>query len=595
MARRILPHAPDSTLSGALLAVGEIAYNETTRKLVVGDGSTLGGNSFEDTKTYTSVAALRLADPVTVRTAQLSRVSGVANGTFSFVTTSGPAFVDDGVSVIKAGGVDLTVGAWVRNSAAGIRTSNGSNVQAMLDQAVRVETSGPNAGFTTTPVIHRGGAGGDTLGLRYNIALGTDALRDNQYLADQFPAGGGVFYAGGDMNIAIGREALLSNTSGRRNTAIGIFAGRGITTGYYNTLIGPYTGYNLTSGNENTFVGVQSCQYGTTAYNNTGFGMGTLNSLSSGFLNTADGWQALRACTTGSRNVGVGAQAGYVLTTAIGNVHIGYQAGSAVTTGNYNVMIGDGCGGSVSTGTANVFVGRRAGSVATLSFNTFIGEDTGVSTTIGQNNTFVGYSAGASNVNGNANVAMGRVAFSSNVSGTYNTALGESSLYASTGNSNTAVGNSAGSDLTSGSNNSFLGAGAQPSAASVSNQITLGNPSVTSLRCATSTITTISDRRDKAAIDDLDIGLAFINSLTPRRWLWNMRDGSKVGVDDMGMIAQELEAACEAAGTPVNWFVNRSNPDRLEATPGALLFPLLNAVKELSARVVALEEAATQP
>lgn len=44
MARRILPHGPQTALAAALLAMGEIAIDETLKTLRVGDGSTLGGN-----------------------------------------------------------------------------------------------------------------------------------------------------------------------------------------------------------------------------------------------------------------------------------------------------------------------------------------------------------------------------------------------------------------------------------------------------------------------------------------------------------------------------------------------------------------------
>jgi hypothetical protein len=90
--------------------------------------------------------------------------------------------------------------------------------------------------------------------------------------------------------------------------------------------------------------------------------------------------------------------------------------------------------------------------------------------------------------------------------------LVEDALMESPGNGNTAVGHEAGR-TSPGSNNTFIGyqtngTGTTTNTTSIGyqanciadNQVTLGNGSVTTLRCGTSTITAISDRRDKANI-----------------------------------------------------------------------------------------------
>jgi len=69
-----------------------------------------------------------------------------------------------------------------------------------------------------------------------------------------------------------------------------------------------------------------------------------------------------------------------------------------------------------------------------------------------------------------------------------------------------------------------------------------------------------------------------------------MRDGAKVGQKEAGFIAQELDEAQQNAGVEelLN-LVLKSNPDRLEATPGKLLPVLVKAIQELSAEVKALK------
>ena len=97
-----------------------------------------------------------------------------------------------------------------------------------------------------------------------------------------------------------------------------------------------------------------------------------------------------------------------------------------------------------------------------------------------------------------------------------------------TGNNNTCIGANAGKTVTSGADNTFLGIDADGAATvsnqtaighaatcSAANQITLGNGSVTELRCADTSIASLSNRRDKTNIIDSPYGLDFINTVRP--------------------------------------------------------------------------------
>jgi hypothetical protein len=189
---------------------------------------------------------------------------------------------------------------------------------------------------------------------------------------------------------------------------------------------------------------------------------------------------------------------------------------------------------------------------------------------------------------------MGDNAFKAATTGENSVALGTYALSAiTTGNFNTSVGAGAGNTITTGSNNSFLGYDAQASSATVSNTITLGNSSIATLRCNVTTITSLSDARDKTNITDLPAGLAFVNALRPVAFEWNMRDGGKVGEKDTGFIAQDLQAVQVTTGVQINGLVFEDNPEKLEAGYGKLIPVLVKAIQELKAEFDAYK--ATHP
>ena len=185
---------------------------------------------------------------------------------------------------------------------------------------------------------------------------------------------------------------------------------------------------------------------------------------------------------------------------------------------------------------------------------------------------------------------MGTQALEDNTTSNNQTAVGYRALANATSGSNTAVGKDAGDVTTTGSNNLTLGAGADPSSATANNQVTLGNSSISNLRCNDQSISSLSDERDKTEIIDLPIGLDFINALKPRKFKWATRDGNiKDGKYRAGFIAQELQAL--EASTSVDYLdlVLDDNPDKLEATEGHLFPVLIKAIQELSVKVTALE------
>ena len=188
-----------------------------------------------------------------------------------------------------------------------------------------------------------------------------------------------------------------------------------------------------------------------------------------------------------------------------------------------------------------------------------------------------GYIVNYSQINTNAGLTIG-----TNING-QNTFLGTSAGSAITsGINNTFLGFNSGTTTTSGSNNSIIGSGASASTASVSNEITIGNNSVTTLRCQATTITSLSDVRDKKNIEPIQLGLDFVNKLNPVKFTWDSRDGSKKDLEEFGFIAQELKQAQEEIGIILPNLVNENNPDKLEASYGTLIPVLVKAIKELT-------------
>jgi hypothetical protein len=241
--------------------------------------------------------------------------------------------------------------------------------------------------------------------------------------------------------------------------------------------------------------------------------------------------------------------------------------------------------------------GNTAQGDYSLQCNTTGGDNTAVgsrglySNTTGRCNTAMGSGSSFSNTIGCYNTAVGAYSLRFNTTGGCNTAVGACSLCSNTtGGFNTALGRNAGCNLTTGTNNTALGHAALASSATASNEFTLGNASVSNLRCNDTTISSLSDERDKDNIQDLDWGVEFIESLRPVKFDWNRRDGTMAGKKDMGFIAQELDVVeDEYQSHEYTRLVHKENPDKWEADPMKTYPILIKAVQELSAKIKTIE------
>ena len=290
------------------------------------------------------------------------------------------------------------------------------------------------------------------------------------------------------------------------------------------------------------------------------------------------------ALTGDSSNVGIINSAGQVIlkTTSNDNTSLGREAlesstgglntaigGYALqlnTTGTENTAVGIAAGGGVIDGTKSVFVGRTAGGY----------------TQSGSDNTAVGYEAGYGYNPFGPHTGMG--------SG--NTCVGSKSGHQLTGGAyNTYIGYEAGYSTTTGDNNICIGKNSSPTSLTVSNQITLGDSNITTLRCAVQTIIGLSDARDKKDVAPIEFGLDFVKELNPVKFVWDDRnEDGKHDIADSGFIAQELKAVEDKYdAADVLKLVYDENPEKLEASYGRLIPVLVQAIKDLAAKVEELE------
>jgi hypothetical protein len=285
-----------------------------------------------------------------------------------------------------------------------------------------------------------------------------------------------------------------------------------------------------------------------------------MNRNVSGSSNTAFGYSSLRDNLTSNFNTAVGARA-LELNTAAQNTAVGYTALSANTSGILNVAVGSTALSSNATGGSN---------------------------------TAIGVSALSQNIDGENNVAVGNSALGLAASSSNNTAIGHGSMpFGISGGYNIGIGRSAFRDLSSGSGNTMIGAMTSAGTYSPtfnptteSDRFCMGSSAVTDAYVKVNwTIT--SDARDKINFAPIPHGLAFVNQLKPTQFQFavSRTDPTPHGPIRYGFKAQDILAL--EGSNPV--IIDAEDPEMLRYRGESLVPVLVNAIKELSARIEALE------
>ncbi len=389
------------------------------------------------------------------------------------------------------------------------------NSEFTLGNSVLYQTNGNIGIGTTSPTYKFELAGFDAKifgltvgrgsgGVSSNVALGIEALLSN---------------TSGEQNIAIGLQALNNNTTGDANVAIGNQALYHCTIAESNIAIGPYALYHNKAKYRNIAIGYGAMYYannseGGTFTDNTAVGFGALYGSqvpanNTGIDNTAIGSQTMEFNSSGSRNAALGKSALEYNETGEGNTGAGYRSLWKNTSGFNNSALGTLAINNNTTG----------------DFNTGCGAASLFDNTEGNYNTAVGYNSLGNNQTADYNTAVGEDALNENTVGEYNTAVGAAAGYYSMNiNNGTFIGTSCWANSDNLTNISGFGYQTRPTA---SNQVRVGNSSVTSIGGYVDW-TNISDERYKTNVQENVRGLDFILKLRPVTYNLNI---SKLSAD----------------------------------------------------------------
>lgn len=510
---------------------------------------------------------------------------------------------------------------------------------------------------------------------RYNDAFGLEAL--------YYTLGVSGSTTSGTRNASFGANSMRFNTQGRSNVAMGRNANQIGTTADFNTFIGAGAGAGVApldiSGaiiNPYPRTAGEQCGVGTSALDssngagNTAFGYSAGASVKLGTGVVAVGHNALSMLESGVSHLGnqlivaplsgTWTQVGTLLTfTMLGHgMSAGFiskmvMVGATLSAGDpQEIVVGATLDANTWTavapdsatrsGTCTRSVYANLTPVAPTTDNMAVGHESMSLATTGSNNCAGGSYTLRANT-GSSNSAWGILALRDNTSGTQNTASGYSALRANTtGGQNSAYGEFSLGNLTSGSNNTAVGRSslramqdASPatnlsnctgvgvdSRVSGNNQVQLGSSSTTTY--VYGTVQNRSDRRDKADIEDTELGLDFILGLRPVSGRWDMREDyievyqEQDGVDEAGkpimvdrvrilpmdgskkrnrlhqwLIAQDVEELCKKLGVEFGGLQHHAvngGCDVYSLGYDEFVPPLIKSVHQIHAKVAAVEE-----
>lgn len=227
-----------------------------------------------------------------------------------------------------------------------------------------------SAGVSSNTAVGAGALFNNTTGAN-SVAIGQNALNSNTLGKFNTAIGVGALAANTNQssNTAVGYNALSANTGGAFNTAIGNFALSNSAASSTSTAVGYYALLNI-EGSENTAVGnnVLIGNLGAapvvTSNANTGLGRNVFSSLNGGGENIGIGRYTGKTVVSGSKNLLIGNNImNFPNTSGDDNVVVGHYAGVKLEPGsNANTFFGNGAFGVASLAHYNVAIGFNAGS-----------------------------------------------------------------------------------------------------------------------------------------------------------------------------------------------------------------------------------------
>jgi hypothetical protein len=269
-----------------------------------------------------------------------------------------------------------------------------------------------------------------------------------------------------------------------------------------------------------------------------------LCSITTSGLNTAVGARALTFNTTGSNNTAFGADALCNNTAGCCNTATGFDALRFNSTGCFNTAIGACALGSSTTSSSSTAVGVNA------LFNN----------TTGCFNHAFGRSALQANTTGNFNVGIGPLALCANTTGSGNVMIGgmtTSAVYSPVFNPTVEF-----------------------------NRVMIGSTATTNAYVQVAW-TVVSDARDKIVEGTVPHGLEFVSQLEPKAFRFKKEREIEVSHGPLryGFLAQDILALEGGEGV----IIDTETPEKLLYNGEALVPVLVNAIRELSAKVDTLQ------